>query len=432
MAIMTKNDTVTDIQNFWTADALEKVGIDMKTTDFNNHTTGVPDGLLGGGTSTLLQTLIILAQKEAGIDEANITTELTDDNFQHIATLLEGRGFSGDEVSAYMDSMIELVSDTNLTALYDEKATVSVADANTKIDHSKLPVAEPEPVAPNTGPGPIMLSTTDLDEESFADSLFCDADQNPFEEIIGINIADVNLSGDTGHFTQVATTESAANEPVGETINMTTDYYEKLSHAENITDSMQAKIDAFPAALELAQKNAGLDKAEETLQAATERKANFSTEWQEVKSEYQAVEQEYITLRDNLKAEEMTFTFTVDGNTETAKMSLNEIEDKDGWFDSDIDQAIYDAGRAEYERIAAASDMQNLLDKSEELHQQYAGGGLSRDVNTEYNDAANAVAQIKMDVNEMQIAVVLPVEQQPEQQTLMASTSTPIQGLGGT
>lgn len=108
-------------------DKLNKLdGFDMKATQIGNGTTGQPDDLLGKGTGTALQTLILLAQLDAGVDPHNTNKDFNDENRVMLHDLLMKTGFTEEAADAFIETTKPFQPGGRLEAAYEYAASVKV------------------------------------------------------------------------------------------------------------------------------------------------------------------------------------------------------------------------------------------------------------------------------------------------------------------
>ncbi len=383
---------------------LDKIG-GLPTAEQIGGKDGQPDDLLGHYTATALQTVVLSAQVSSGVE--NPTLELNDTTKPMVEAYLLNKGITEEEVTSFMRHAESLSG--NLNNAYTTLASV---------DHTTLQSSD-NSVAQNID---VMDEAPEMGANDISEDESPEIAQNGFDHHGGI----------TGEFSAAAENSLEAEGMVTPTAPLTLAEYEKLSNEDVLTLEEQYMVESFPEAREQALKEAGFDDAraqyEEAQRYLNEDVPKLITETREQLADAQSILEQ---TRASFADEKITYGVTNGTETFETRMSLNEIEEKDGegflFFgdgDTDREQAAYDAGRAAFEQqlqnqtvnfngeemtyaelTAVARDLDEKLPHPNKRHTGEIAGSLEKDAQNAVYLAQREMANIENSVNESGIMV---------------------------
>jgi len=231
MATIQSNGRIGVLQNFLFENkaALEQIhGIDIDRKKIGNS-QGQVDDILGKGTSTALQSILVAAQLRAGVAPEEITKEFNDTTKVMLRDLLVGQGIEAEQVNQFIEDTVHISKGGELAHLYENQANAHTAaiiegfEPNRQpSQEAKAPPPPPPPEEPETDdlpdgvgtpteekPGAVMRAEAPVDEKEVVP---------PTTAVVG---KEVNIGGGLSVFESTETpTEETAVAQAGEEINI--------------------------------------------------------------------------------------------------------------------------------------------------------------------------------------------------------------------
>ena len=144
-------------------DNLDKLGFRSITANKIGDREGVPDGILGNGTSTALHTLAIMAQIEAGVEPDKITTGYNEDSAPLVTAYVEK--YAGPEAAAQFSGSIKSVFPSGeFNRDYDE-ATLDTDNVSRELNVAEFRRLGEGAVAITEGTPPPAQSAAPLNDQ---------------------------------------------------------------------------------------------------------------------------------------------------------------------------------------------------------------------------------------------------------------------------
>ncbi len=276
---------------------------------------GQPDDLMGGNTAAALQTIVYSAQLSSGVDASDVTLDITGQTHSMVSAYLLNNGVSEEDTMVFMGQLADLNGDLN--GAYTQGADVDPSTLDIEV------IAETE--APSADDEGVTAQADELDGAE------------------GLAEPGTDITTEPGMFTPTTT--------------MTLEEFEELGEEDVLSLEQQYMVENFPAARDAALEEAGMGD----VQARLDEAVRFEAEEvdgliQSAATEKNGIDRMLREERARFADTPITFEYEHDGETHTTRMSLNEINEKDGsgflFFgdgDTDREQAAYDAGRVAFQ-----------------------------------------------------------------------------------
>ncbi|PCI55222.1 MAG: hypothetical protein COB36_06250 [Alphaproteobacteria bacterium] len=420
------NGDVAPLQRFLidNLEALNKIdGFDLKATDIGNS-QGQPDDLLGKNTGTALQTLVLMAQLNAGISPEDATTSYNDDTRKMLEDYLTNELKLDPAATAQFIADTEVIStgsrlaqDYQSSASVETSALTSFADSMDNDDVTADVIIVEQNVAAED-------NTETIDYISAADSIIpideSLAGMTPRQNDITSVSQQIALSGLETSIITTTFLDSVTSTISDNTVGMTPDDYENLQ--DKITDNLASDQEtlvaaAYSATLLNKQNELGYGQAKAELTDATSALQNYGTRSREL---YQEIGEFKDTLENfqvsgadgethHINDEPMTLTFE-DGSTKT--MTYNEFDDAaNNWYDflgleGDDQQKLRNAMDIAYADLKESSGYNAV--ENDMIARQEDSRTLYTDLINQNSEAHKTVAAIEKVLDDTTLDVAVP------------------------
>ncbi|MCK5384915.1 MAG: hypothetical protein KAJ29_05010 [Alphaproteobacteria bacterium] len=127
--VIQSNGKIAVLQQFMfeNRDLLDKIsGVDIDPRKIGNSKTGDIDDLLGKGTSTALQSMLIAAQLKAGVDPKEISNEFNDTTKEMLRDLLVEKGINVEQVDQFIEDTVHISKGGELAHIYRGEINVNL------------------------------------------------------------------------------------------------------------------------------------------------------------------------------------------------------------------------------------------------------------------------------------------------------------------